>query len=211
MQKIWKTGAILAFMAVAGVTAGDLRADDPQLETAIFAGGCFWCVESDFDAVPGVVETVSGYTGGDLENPTYRNVTGGGTGHLEAVRITFDASVISYEEMVHMFWRTVDPTDSGGQFCDRGHSYTTAIFATTAEQLAIAEASKQALIDAGTLDDPIVTPVLEAKTFYDAEDYHQDYHNTHSYRYTLYRFGCGRDARVKSLWGDEAWGGEEHS
>ena len=171
-----------------------------NLQTAIFAGGCFWCVESDFDKVEGVVETISGYTGGTLENPTYKQVTKGGTGHYEAVQITFDADVVSYDQLLYVFWRTVDPTDAGGQFCDRGSSYRTAIFALDNAQTAAANASKSAL----PLADPIVTPILPASTFYPAEDYHQNYHNTNSLSYKFYRSRCGRDARVRQIWGDDA-------
>ncbi len=172
------------------------------LQTAIFAGGCFWCVESDFDQVEGVVETTSGYTGGTVANATYKQVTRGGTGHYEAVRIVFDADVTSYDQLLYVFWRTVDPTDAGGQFCDRGDSYRTAIFATDAAQAASAKASKAAL--SGRLSAPIVTPVLAAGDFWEAEGYHQNYHNTNSLKYGFYRSRCGRDARVKQLWGDEA-------
>jgi peptide-methionine (S)-S-oxide reductase len=172
------------------------------LQTAIFAGGCFWCVESDFDKVEGVVETTSGYTGGTVANATYKQVTRGGTGHYEAVRIVFDADITSYDQLLYVFWRTVDPTDAGGQFCDRGDSYRTAIFATDAAQAVNAKASKAALN--GRLSGPIVTPILAASDFWEAEDYHQNYHNTNSLKYGFYRSRCGRDARVKDLWGDEA-------
>ncbi len=173
-----------------------------DLQTAIFAGGCFWCVESDFDHVDGVVETVSGYTGGTLANATYKQVGRGGTGHYEAVKITFDADVTNYEKLLYVFWRTVDPTDAGGQFCDRGSSYRTAIFATDDAQAATAQASKAALV--GRLGAPIVTPILAASDFWEAEGYHQNYHNRHKLKYRFYRSRCGRDARVAQLWGDEA-------
>ena len=201
---------LLAAGAFFGVTFA-AGADEQKLETAIFAGGCFWCVESDFEAVPGVVDAVSGYTGGHTEDPTYREVVQENTGHLEAVRITYDANKISYERMLHLFWRSVDPTDAGGQFCDRGESYTTAIFALNEEQKAKAEASKKVLVESKVLPDPVVTPIRVAQKFYPAEDYHQDYYTKSPYRYKLYRFGCGRDRRVKSLWGDEAWVGQGHS
>ncbi len=187
------------------------NAEEQKLETAIFAGGCFWCVESDFEMVPGVVDAVSGYTGGHLENPTYGDVVQETTGHLESVKITYDANKISYQQMLHLFWRSVDPTDGGGQFCDRGESYTTAVFALDEEQKKVAEASKAELEKSKVLDDPIVTQIRTAAKFYPAEDYHQDYYTKNPYRYKLYRFGCGRDKRVKSLWGDDAWGGQGHS
>jgi len=192
---------LFAILTLVFTTFGSLgHAKD--LQTAIFAGGCFWCVESDFDHVEGVVETVSGYTGGTVPNATYKQVSKGGTGHYEAVKIVFDADVTSFDQLLYVFWRTVDPTDAGGQFCDRGDSYRTAIFATDAEQAAAAEASKAAL--KGRLGAPIVTPILAAGDFWDAERYHQNYHNTHSIRYSYYRSRCGRDARVAQLWGTEA-------
>ena len=172
-----------------------------QLETAVFAGGCFWCVESDFDKVPGVVSTVSGYAGGTTENPTYPQVTAGGTGHYEAVEITYDSAKVSYGALLTAFWHSVDPTDDGGQFCDRGHSYKTAVFVNE-EQRQTAEDSRQAA--QRMLDQPIVTPILAAAPFYAAEDYHQDYYERNPVRYRFYRFSCGRDRRVKDIWGERA-------
>ena len=183
---------LLALMAGATVAKAE------TLQTAIFAGGCFWCVESDFDKVEGVVETVSGYTGGTLQNATYRNHGE----HREAVRITFDADIVSYDQLLYVFWRTVDPTDAGGQFCDRGHSYLTGIFALNEAQATAARASKDAL--RGRLGAPIVTEIFPASDFWDAETYHQNYHQKNANRYNYYRTGCGRDARVAQLWGDEA-------
>lgn len=187
-------------LILTAVLSFSYSANAQNLQTAIFAGGCFWCVESDFDKVDGVVETISGYTGGNVPNATYKQVTAGGTGHYEAVKIVFDADKVSYDQLLYVFWRTVDPTDAGGQFCDRGDSYRTAIFATSAEQASKANSSKAAL----NLDSPIVTPVLTAGDFWNAEDYHQNYHNTHPVRYNFYRSRCGRDARVLQIWGDEA-------
>ncbi|GBF27575.1 peptide methionine sulfoxide reductase MsrA [bacterium MnTg02] len=186
-------------------------AAEGDAQVAIFAGGCFWCVESDFDSVPGVLETISGYTGGTLDNPTYKQVTAGGTGHSEAVRITFDPNKVTYERLLHIFWRSVDPTDNGGQFCDRGDSYKTAIFATDDIQLRLAKASKKMLQDPKVLDKPIVTPIRAASKFYPAEDYHQDYYNKNPLRYKFYRFRCGRDNRIRDLWGEEALTGISHS
>ena len=174
------------------------------LEVATFAGGCFWCVESDFDTVPGVTRTVSGYTGGHVDNPTYRQVTSETTGHREAVQIYFDPKQVSYSELLEIFWRSVDPTDSGGQFCDRGESYTTAIFANSDEQRMLAQASKTMLEKSGALKRPVVTTIEDAETFYPAEGYHQDYYKKNPLRYKLYRYSCGRDARIKDLWGEEA-------
>lgn len=173
-----------------------------ELEEAVFAGGCFWCVEADFDKVPGVRETISGYTGGHLENPKYKDVTRENTGHYEAVRVVYDPAEVSYSELVEYFWRHVDPTDAGGQFCDRGDSYRTAIFATP-DQRDTAEASKAALEASGVLSNPVVTPVLDAATFWEAEAYHQNYYRKNRLRYRYYRSACGRDARVKEVWAGE--------
>lgn len=196
------------FIAIASAMAASMakpaKAED---QTAIFAGGCFWCVEKDFDHVEGVKNVVSGYTGGTLENPTYRNHTG----HVEAVRITYDDSKVSYAELLHTFWRSVDPTDDGGQFCDRGYSYTTAIFALDEEQLEQARESKAELEASGKLAATIVTPIKLASEFTIAEDYHQDYYKKKPIRYSYYRKACGRDAKIEALWGDEAHSGIEKS
>ncbi len=180
-----------------------------KLEIATFSGGCFWCVESDFDGVPGVVKTISGYTGGMLKNPTYKQVSAGGTGHIESVEIHFDPAKVSYEKLLDVFWHSVDPTDAGGQFCDRGHSYGTAIFTHSPEQKEIAEASKKTLMEKAGLKQPIVTPIREAAPFYPAETYHQDYYRKNPLRYRVYRYGCGRDARLTELWGKDAHRGIE--
>ena len=209
LKPVLLAGAILAGYAV---QCG--RAEAQETETAIVAGGCFWCVEADFEKVRGVQEVVSGYTGGTTRNPTYRQVTGGGTGHYEAVRITYDPSVLSFAAIVDMFLRSVDPTDAGGQFCDRGESYRTAIFVDGAEERRIAE---EAVAEAErALGREVVTPVLDEARFYEAEDYHQDYWKSDDIiltrfgprsketAYKLYREACGRDARVRALWGAEA-------
>ena len=190
---------------VAALSLAVHNASAQQLEKAIFAGGCFWCVESDFDKVPGVVSTVSGYTGGKTENPTYRQVTAGGTGHYEVVEITYDPAKVSYEMLLAAFWRSVDPTDGGGQFCDRGHSYKTAVFVANDKERSLAEASRKAA--QRLLDKPIVTPVFDATPFYAAEDYHQDYYKNNPLRYRYYRFSCGRNRRVKEVWGEHAYEG----
>lgn len=190
-----------------GVACSHAQAADVKPEVAIFAGGCFWCVESDFDHVPGVLKTISGYTGGKLKNPTYRAVTAGGSGHYEAVEITYDPSKTTYAKLVEIFWRSVDPTDSGGQFCDRGMSYATDIFPTSPAQKKIAEVSKALLTKSGVLKDPVVTPILDAKTFYPAEGYHQNYYKVSAVRYKFYRYRCGRDQRVKQVWGSQAYQG----
>lgn len=186
-------------------------ADDAE-NTArlVVAGGCFWCVESDFDRVPGVISTVSGYTGGSLENPTYRQVSGGGTGHLEAVEITYDPSKVALDDLLVAFWHSVDPTDPDGQFCDRGHSYKTAVFVSNPEERAVAEMSRDAA--EAELGQTIVTQISDAAPFYPAETYHQDYYMKNSVRYKYYRWACGRNQKVESLWGDSAYEGiPEHS
>ena len=194
--------AVLAPHAAIGAAADELA-------VATFAGGCFWCVESDFDAVPGVVETISGYTGGTVADPTYKQVSKGGTGHREAVQIRYDPEQVSYERLLHIFWRSVDPTDGGGQFCDRGESYQTAIFAGNEEERRLAEASKEALEQSTVLDAPVVTPIEPAGEFYLAEGYHQDYYTKNPVRYRFYRFSCGRDSRVQQVWGRQAHEGIE--
>lgn len=198
----------LAALGLAGagpVAAQPMPPAEAGLEIATFAGGCFWCVESDFDHVPGVVRTVSGYTGGSLANPSYESHEG----HREAVRIYFDPKKVSYEKLLDVFWHSVDPTDAGGQFCDRGHSYTTAIYASSEEQKRPAEASKKALEASHVLKQPIVTPIEVAGPFWRAEDYHQDYYTKNPLRYRFYRFSCGRDARLEALWGEDAHRGIE--
>jgi methionine-S-sulfoxide reductase len=187
-----------------GADQSESLAAAEMLEIATFAGGCFWCVESDFDAVTGVVRTISGYTGGHVENPTYRQVSSDTTGHREAVQIYFDPDRVTFADLVEIFWRSVDPTDAGGQFCDRGMSYTTAVFANSEQQLRTAEASKKMIESSGILGQPVLTAIETAGPFYPAEDYHQDYYKKSPLRYKFYRFSCGRDARVKNLWGEEA-------
>jgi peptide-methionine (S)-S-oxide reductase len=177
---------------------GAAPAASAKTETAVFAGGCFWCTEADFEKVPGVQAAVSGYAGGTTANPTYEQVTAGGTGHYEAVSIRYDPAQVSYEKLARYFFRTVDPVDAGGQFCDRGESYRTAVFATE-PQRAAAEAAKAEA--AKVLGQQVVTPVLAAGAFYPAEGYHQDYYKANSLKYKYYRTRCGRDARLKELWG----------
>jgi peptide methionine sulfoxide reductase msrA/msrB len=170
---------------------------------ATFAGGCFWCLESDFKKVEGVIEAVSGYIGGDTENPTYHEVSFGGTGHAEAVQVHYDPQKISYHELLDIFWRHVDPTDAGGQFVDRGSQYRPAIFYHDEEQKRLAQASKQALEQAGTFDKPIATEIVEIARFYPAEDYHQNYYKKNALRYKLYRQNSGRDHFLANVWGNE--------
>lgn len=184
--------------------ASDLEAKDVKkmTEKATFAGGCFWCMEKPFDKVKGVVKTTVGYTGGHLENPTYEDVSSGTSGHIESIEIEFDPGVISYKEILDVFWVNVDPFDGDGQFCDRGHQYTTAIFYHNATQKKAAEKSKTAVQK--KFEDRIVTPIVKVKKFYPAEEYHQAYYQKNPVRYSFYRFNCGRDARLKKIWGDQA-------
>lgn len=175
-----------------------------KTEVATFAGGCFWCVEYDFDKVEGVVSTVSGFMGGTTPNPTYKQVTSGGTGHIEVVSITFDPAKVSYKKLVDHFWKTIDPYDAGGQFCDRGESYTTAIFTHSPEQRKIAEASKAEIEKSGPLKQPLATKIRDAGPFTAAEDYHQNFYVTNPVRYKFYRYGCGRDQKLEALWGKKA-------
>lgn len=173
-------------------------------QVAIFAGGCFWCVEADFDKVPGVISTTSGYTGGKTENPSYAEVSSHTTGHAEAVRIVFDPAKVSFRQLVDHFWHTIDPTVRDRQFCDTGTPYRTAIFAVDAAQLQQARASLAALETVKPFAEPIVTEIRLADDFYPAEDDHQDYYLKNPVRYAYYRNSCGRDARLKQLWGDLA-------
>jgi peptide-methionine (S)-S-oxide reductase len=192
-----------AVCASAGVVGAQPSA---RTATATFAGGCFWCVEADFDKVPGVLSTTSGYTGGKLANPSYEQVASKTTGHAEAVQIAFDPSKVSYEQLLEHFWRTIDPTTKDAQFCDHGSPYRTAIFANDAAQLKAATASLEALQKSKPFKQPIVTEIALAGPFYPAEDYHQDYYNKNPVRYQYYRLSCGRDARLKQLWGEKAAG-----
>ena len=175
-----------------------------QIEKAVFAGGCFWCVEANFQKVDGVIEVVSGYTGGHVDNPTYEQVCSHETGHLEAVEVTYDANQIAYNDLLEVFWRTIDPTDAGGSFHDRGEPYTSAIFVANDSERKLAEESKQQLAGSGRFDKEIVTPIRDSATFYKAEDYHQDYFLTHPVKYGTYRFASGRDQFIASAWGDDA-------
>ena len=201
--------ALLVLSPLAGMSSRDAAAavDPPGSEVAILAGGCFWCVEADFDKVPGVLSTASGYIGGRVVNPTYGQVSAGTTGHTEAVRIVYDPAKVSFDRLLFVFWRTIDPVTKDAQFCDYGSQYRTGIFATSDVQLQKALQSRAALEKSGRLKRPIVTEIVAAGPFYPAEDYHQDYYKKDPFRYNLYRFNCGRDARLEALWGDEAGGG----
>ena len=206
---VFKFGAAVTLLAMTGLSGAQQRPATASTATAatakaIFAGGCFWCVESDFDKVPGVLSTTSGYTGGTVANPSYEQVSGKHTGHAEAVEVVFDPAKVSYSQLVEHFWRTIDPTTADRQFCDVGSPYRTGIFAVDAAQLQQAQASRAALEKSKPFKDPIVTEVVKAGAFYPAEGYHQDYYKKNPVRYQYYRLNCGRDARLKQLWGSQA-------
>jgi len=193
---------LLALAALAAAPAGgNEKPAAPKTAFAVFAGGCFWCMEPPFDALDGVLATTSGYTGGHVENPSYQQVSEGGTGHREAVRVEYDPARVSYQQLLNAFWHNVDPLDGDGQFCDRGSQYGSAIFVAGAEQRRLAEGSKRALEQSKRFAKPIATEILEAGPFYPAEDYHQDYARKNPLRYRFYRSSCGRDARLEAVWG----------
>lgn len=197
--------ALMALLSISGMSpAGEEAAKAPvgnTLAKATFAGGCFWCMEPPFDVLPGVISTTSGYTGGSKLNPTYEEVSAGGTGHAEAVEVVYDPAKIGYAELLQVFWRNVDPTVKDRQFCDIGHQYRTAIFYHSEEQRRLAEESRAALERDKTFPEPIVTEITPAAVFYPAENYHQDYYQKNPVRYKFYRFNCGRDQRLEELWG----------
>jgi peptide-methionine (S)-S-oxide reductase len=175
-----------------------------KLEKATFAGGCFWCMEEAFDKVDGVISTTSGYTGGTKVNPTYEEVSAGGTGHAESVDVVYDPAKVTYERLLDVFWHNVDPTTPDRQFCDRGDQYRSAIFYRNETQKRLAEDSKRAIEASGRLAAPIATQIVPATAFYPAEEYHQDYYEKNPLRYKFYKSGCGREKRLQQLWGDEA-------
>lgn len=176
-------------------------APSSNIETAVLAGGCFWCIESDYEKLDGVLDVISGYTGGHVENPTYKQVSSGKTGHIEAVKVTYDADKISYSEILDYFWRHIDPTRNDGQFCDQGPQYRPAIFYQDERQRKQAMASERRVAQTKPFPDPLKVELIQAAEFYPAEDYHQDYYKKNPVRYKFYRVGCGRDARVEQLWG----------
>lgn len=194
----WLTAATLAM----ALLAGPLAQAETQVQEATFAGGCFWCMEKAYDQVEGVTRTVSGYANGHVEDPSYEEVTGGGTGHVEAVQITYDPERVSYRQLMEVYWANVDPLDDGGQFCDRGPSYRTGVFYHNDRQRDIAETSKQRLAQRYELDGDIVTPIEPLESFYPAEEYHQNYHVKNSIRYEFYVWNCGRHDRLRELWGE---------
>ena len=198
-----RLAALVAALAFAAVTPGFAqdKAPPPGTAIAIFAGGCFWCMEPPFDKLDGVLSTTSGYTGGPGANPTYQQVSAGGTGHIEALKIEYDPTKVTYAKLLDTFWRNIDPLDGIGQFCDKGPHYLSAIFVLDDAQRTAAEASKIAIQPALKVQGTIVTKILPASAFWPAEDYHQDYYKKSPVKYSYYRWGCGRDARLEKLWG----------
>jgi peptide-methionine (S)-S-oxide reductase len=211
---------LIAGVSIAGAIAGAValaqdppqdavraeQATKPEQASAIFAGGCFWCMEPPYDELDGVISTTSGYIGGRVPDPTYEQVSAGGTGHTEAVRVVYDPARIGYEQLVDVFWVNIDPTQADGQFSDHGDQYRSAIFYATGEQQQAAEQSLAELEETKPFEGEIVTEIAPATVFYPAEDYHQDYYQTNPLRYKYYRWGCGRDQRLIELWGDKAPG-----
>jgi peptide-methionine (S)-S-oxide reductase len=192
-KRVWLAAALV--FGVGGATPA-------MAAEAVFAGGCFWCVEEAFDHVAGVSATISGYTGGAVENPTYRQVSGGQTGHYEAVKVEYDPAVVGYDALLEVFWRNVDPFDARGQFCDKGPQYLSAIFVANAEEQQLAEATKAEVAEQFAM--PVATLILPAQAFYPAEGYHQDFYQTNSAQYRFYKFGCGRAQRLADIWGPPA-------
>jgi peptide-methionine (S)-S-oxide reductase len=201
---------MVSFIAAAAFAAGKdsmtngTASPNGKLEKATFAGGCFWCMEAPFDKLPGVVSVTSGYTGGNLKNPTYKQVSAGGTGHAESVQVVYDPARIGYDKLLDVFWHNVDPTVTDRQFCDTGHQYRSAIFYHTEEQHQLARKSKEALETSKSFKGPVLTEISKAGDFYPAEEYHQHYYKKNPIRYKYYRTACGRDNRLQEIWGDAA-------
>ncbi|MFZ2632832.1 MAG: peptide-methionine (R)-S-oxide reductase MsrB [Desulfosalsimonadaceae bacterium] len=216
---------IIAILAVLFMTAGnfgtifakdkddkkEVRTPSGETREAVFAGGCFWCTESDFEKTPGVIEVISGYTGGHVANPAYEDVSAGGTGHIESVKVVYDPKKITYEQLLDVFWRHVNPTDAGGQFVDRGAQYRSVIFYSSDEERNLAEASKKRLGASGQFEDPIVTEILPLGPFYTAEEYHQDYYKKNPVRYRFYRGNSGRDSFIEKAWKTDKFGVKPNS
>lgn len=203
MKALWQSSLLAVFTGAALLSGAAHAQTAPAVAKATFAGGCFWCVEADFDKVPGVISTTSGYIGGTLANPTYKQVSRNNTGHAEAVEIVFDPAKVSYASLVEKFWRTIDPTTKDRQFCDSGNPYRSAIFTHDAAQAEVVKRSLAALQKSKPFKEPIVTEVAAATPFYVAEEYHQDYYLKNPIRYNHYRTRCGRDARLEQLWGKQ--------
>jgi peptide-methionine (S)-S-oxide reductase len=201
----WIALATVALALAAGAgTAGAQQGSQPEQAVAVFAGGCFWCMEPPFDKTPGVISTTSGYTGGTEADATYKRVSSGGTDHLESVQVVYDPARVSYAQLLDVFWHNIDPLDPTGQFCDKGRQYRSAIFVGSDAERHLAEQSKQALEKSGRLGRPIVTDIRSASAFYPAEDYHQDYYLKNPLKYKFYRTTCGRDSRLQDVWGAAA-------
>jgi peptide-methionine (S)-S-oxide reductase len=198
--------SLVLLVAAAALTASANAQQKPApgLEQAILAGGCFWCMEPPYDKLPGVVSTTSGYIGGRTKNPTYEQVSTGSTGHTEAVQVVYDPKKVSYQQLLEVFWRNIDPTTANAQFCDHGSQYRSGIFYLNEEQRKLAVASREQIERTKPFREPIVTEVTAATTFYPAEEYHQDYYKKNPIRYKFYRSGCGRDERLEQLWGKKA-------
>lgn len=194
-----KVSLFLVLAASLFYTKESLAMSDTTLQKALFAGGCFWCVESDFDKVEGVVSTTSGYSGGHVKNPQYKEVTSGKTGHREVLLVEFDPEKVTYQKLLDVFWKSIDPLNAEGQFCDIGFQYTSAIYVYDDEQQQLAEASKKE--HEKDLNQDFATEILPVQEFYPAEDYHQDYYKKNPIRYKYYRYGCGRDKRLEDIWG----------
>jgi len=194
--------AVGTMVLISLLIGAQVSASEQERKEAVFAGGCFWCMEPPYDELDGVLSTTSGFIGGHVSEPSYNEVVSGGTGHLEAVKVVYDPAKVSYDRLLDVFWRNIDPLDDGGQFCDRGDHYRAAIFYGDDEQRRKAEDSRAALEESGRFEQDIVTRILEATEFYAAEDYHQGYYRKNPIRYRYYRARCGRDSRLDELWGD---------
>lgn len=199
LRVLFFIGSIMAMMPAHADTK---KGPGSEIASAVFAGGCFWCLEPPFDKLEGVIDTTSGYAGGQSINPTYKEVSSGASGHIEVVRIRYDPSKVDYEKLLEIFWRNIDPFDAAGQFCDKGEQYSSAIFTSDPQEIAKAKASKLKFED--RFKKPIATVIRPEATFYPAESYHQDYYKRNPARYKYYRWGCGRDKRLKAIWGNEA-------
>jgi peptide-methionine (S)-S-oxide reductase len=202
-SRLLRALAALALLAAASaaLAQGAAPTPEPGRNIAIFAGGCFWCMEHPFDEIDGVISVTSGYSGGTKAKPTYEEVSSGSTGHAEAVQVVYDPAKVSYQKLVDVFWHNIDPLIANAQFCDHGTQYRSAIFYLDDEQKRIAEASKETLAKSGRFDRPIVTQIVAATAFWPAEGYHQHYYKTHPIQYKFYRYNCGRDQRLEQLWG----------
>jgi peptide-methionine (S)-S-oxide reductase len=198
---VWAALVTATVATADGPRAARAQPSAERYEKATFAGGCFWCMEPPFDELPGVISTTSGYTGGQKKNPTYEEVSAGGTGHAESVEILFDPAKITYQQLLDVFWKNIDPISKDRQFCDVGTQYRSAIFYHSEEQQRLALASKKAIEDSGRFKQPIVTEIVAAAPFFRAEEYHQDYYKKNPIRFKYYKFGCGRERRLEQLWG----------